>query len=337
MNTNSKTTGNNKCTDDEIAIEILRRTGVDVVEAALVARAALKAGRGRIKRAYECLAAGEQELRRREKTVSFARAVESALDDCEKRGRRKRTLNDLRYMAARLMRKCPGLARCRVRSIRATDCAKWIEQACSTPVQCRKARTTLSAIFAAVIRRGWCSENPARAVPVPVVKEHPIRPLTQEETERLITAAEEYRGGICLPAVAVMLYAGVRPKEVARLTWEQVHLREGVITILPEHSKTGGARQVTIQPVLADVLQRAQCIPDATQPFKLCPPNWERHWAELHRAAGWTSEQGSPWQPDVLRHTFATNHLRTHHDYRALQYEMGHRNADLLRTRYVAM
>lgn len=337
MDTTNRESEYKRCTDAEIAVEILRRTGVDVVEAALIARAALKAGRGRTKRAYECIAVGERELQRREKTVTFARAVEVALSDCEKRGRRRRTLSDLHYMAVRLMRRCPDLARHRVRSICAADCAKWIEQAFSTPVQCRKARTSLSAIFAAAIRHGWCAENPARAVPVPVVKEHTIRPLSQAETERLIAAAEEYRGGICLAAVAIMLYAGVRPKEVARMTWEQVHLREGVITILPEHSKTGGARQVTIQPALTAVLRRVRSNLGAAPLLKLCPPNWERHWTELHRAAGWTKERGTPWQPDVLRHTFATNHLRTHHDYRALQYEMGHRNSDLLRTRYVAL
>ncbi len=328
---------NERCTDAEIAVEILRRTGIDIVEAALIARAALKAGHGRIKRTYECIEAGERELRRREKTVSFARAADAALDDCVKRGRRKRTVSDLHYIAERLMRRCPGLARHRMRSISTADCAKWIERAFSTPVQRRKARTALSAIFSTAIRHGWCAENPARAVPVPVVKERHIRPLTQTEAERLISVAEEYRGGICLAAVAIMLYAGVRPKEITRLTWEHVHLREGVISILPEHSKTGGARQVTIQPILAAVLQRVHSVSDAVPHLNICPPNWERHWSNLHRAAGWSDEHGTPWQPDVLRHTFATNHLRKYHDYRALQYEMGHRNAELLRTRYVSM
>ena len=45
------------------AIEVLRQTGVDVLEAALVAKRALEAGRGRVKRAMGCIAAGEEELR----------------------------------------------------------------------------------------------------------------------------------------------------------------------------------------------------------------------------------------------------------------------------------
>lgn len=62
------------------AIEVLRQTGVDVVEAALIAKTALEAGRGRVKRARECIEAGAEALRGREKTVTFERAVEAEED-----------------------------------------------------------------------------------------------------------------------------------------------------------------------------------------------------------------------------------------------------------------
>ena len=65
---------------------------------------------------------------------------------------------------------------------------------------------------------------------------------------------------------------------------------------------------------------------------RICPPNWCRRWAGLHRAAGFPR-----WQQDVLRHTFATHHLTTFRNYAELQLEMGHRSATLLRTRYIAM
>ena len=63
----------------------------------------------------------------------------------------------------------------------------------------------------------------------------------------------------------------------------------------------------------------------------MCPPCWAQHWSRLHRAAGF-----SRWQPDVLRHTFASHHLAHFRSYAALQLEMGHRSAELLRTRYVS-
>ena len=85
---------------------------------------------------------------------------------------------------------------------------------------------------------------------------------------------------------------------------------------------------MTIHPPLAKILRRVQKAHDE----RICPPNWRRHWAALHREAGFAL-----WQPDVLRHTFATHHLAAFRSYAELQLEMGHRSAELLRTRYVAM
>ena len=85
---------------------------------------------------------------------------------------------------------------------------------------------------------------------------------------------------------------------------------------------------MTIHPPLARILRRVQ----RAAYERICPPNWRRLWAGLHRAAGFPH-----WQPDVLRHTFATHHLATFRSYAELQLEMGHRSAELLRTRYVAM
>ena len=317
----------NLCKNDVLAaIEVLRRTGVNVLEAALVAKEALVAGRGRVTRARECISAGAETLREREKTVTFATAVETALE--ERHDRRKRTLTDFRYITDRLMKRCKGLAKRRVRSITSQECAEYLREAFDTPRQRNKARLILSGVFSTAMQHGWCGENPIRKVKPERIEEKRIEILSHEEIERLVHTASEYAQGACLAAVAIMLLAGVRPHECERLRWRDVRLVEGVIIISPQHSKTGGARCVTIHPPLAKILRRVQ----KAQDERICPPNWRRHWAALHREAGF-----SPWQPDVLRHTFATHHLATFRSYAELQLEMGHRSADLLRTRYVAM
>ena len=53
----------------------------------------------------------------------------------------------------------------------------------------------------------------------------------------------------------------------------------------------------------------------------------------MRRAAGWNAEH--PWPQDVLRHTFASYHLSHFRSYAELQVEIGHRDATLLRCRYV--
>ena len=310
--------------EDIAALEILRRTGVNIVDAALVAKAALEVGRGQVKRAMKCVRIGAEELKRQERTVTFEKAVAAALE--ARKERRSRTQSDFRYITRRFMKRCKGLAQRRVRSIRSEECARYIEEAFDTPSQRAKARRVLSGVFGTAMKRGWCSENPVARVEVPTVKENPIEILTSQEIERLLQNARQYEGGCCLAAVGLMLYAGIRPHEVARMGWEDIDMDGRSICIAPQHSKTGGARLVSIHAPLLRLLQTCK------QGGRICPPQWLRHWRELRKQAGFTT-----WQPDVLRHTFASYHLRYFRDYTALQYETGHRDSSLLRTRYVNM
>ena len=199
-----------------------------------------------------------------------------------------------------------------------------------TPRQRQKARLILSGVFGTAVRRGWCSENPVAKVEVPRVVEKQVPILTPQEIERLLHAAHHYRDGSCAAAVGMMLYAGIRPHEAARLTWAQVDLGERAIYIQPQHSKTGGARRVSIHKPLLRILREHR----RAESEKICPPNWLHHWRELRRAAGWTPREHS-WPQDALRHTFASYHLSYFRSFAELQVEIGHRDATLLRTRYV--
>lgn len=316
----------NEITSQErAALAVLKSTKVDILEAALIAKEALTAGRGRVKRARKCISAGAEALLKQEKTVTFEKAVEAALE--ARKDRRARTIWDFRYFARRFMKQCKGLAQRRVRAITPTECAGYIDVAFDTPRQRQKARMVLSGVFSTAMKRGWCDVNPVARVEVPRIVEQRIEILQTSEIERLVSTARQYLGGRCLAAVGMMLYAGIRPHEVARLSWEQVDIEGGSIAILPQHSKTGGARSVTIHPPLRRLLAGCAAVGE-----RICPPQWLLHWRELRRKAGFTS-----WIPDVLRHTFASYHLRHFHSYTELQYETGHRDSSLLRTRYVNM
>ena len=312
---------------DNAALEILRSTGADVLEAALVAKAAMEAARGKVKRALKCIGAGADALRLQEKTVTFEKAVAAALE--ARKERRIRTLYDFRYFTRRFMLRCKGLTNRRVRSITPQECAEYIETAFDTPRQRQKARLILSGVFSTAVKRGWCDANPVARVEAPRVVESPVPILTPQEIEQITTTAEQYQGGSCAAAVGMMLYAGIRPHEVARLTWAQVDLQAQAIYILPQHSKTGGARRVTIHRPLQRILREHQ-LPDTAT---ICPANWQRHWRRLRHASGWGG--GRKWPQDALRHTYASYHLSHFRSYAELQLEIGHRDATLLRTRYV--
>ncbi len=62
----------------------------------------------------------------------------------------------------------------------------------------------------------------------------------------------------------------------------------------------------------------------------ICPKGWVRRWRLLREAAGFSS-----WVPDVLRHSYASYHVKRYQDLGQLQLAMGHRDCRLLLTRYV--
>ena len=315
-----------KTTDDRemAALEVLRSTGIDVLEAALVAREALACGRGRVKRARACIVLGEEQLKLREKTVTYAKAVEVALEDRKRKGLRARSIVDFRYLCKRLMVRNPGLAERRVRSISSEDCRRYLEAAFgNSPSQYRKARAILSGVFSTAIRHEWCDVNPVARVEVPDVVEKPIEPLTIEEVERLEEAAQLPEHQDMQLSLHLMLYCGIRPTEVSRINPEtDIDWQHAQVLVRPTTSKTGGGRVVP--------LRKAGGISVRT-----IPRRWVHRWRALRQAAGWNKETAHPWRQDVCRHTFATYHAAHFRNFAALQMEMGHRDATLLRTRYI--
>ena len=306
------------------ALEVLRSTGIDVLEAALVAKEALECGRGRVKRARECVRLGGEQLRLREKTVTFAKAVETALEDRKRKGLRARSIVDFRYLCKRVMKLNPGLAERRVRSITSEDCRVYLQAAYGeSPSQYRKARAILSGVFSTAMRHDWCDANPVARVEVPDVVEKPIEPLTIEEVEHLEAAAQLPEHRDMQLSLHLMLYCGIRPTEVSRINPEtDIDWEHAQVLVRPSTSKTGGGRVVP--------LRRAGAIAVRT-----IPRRWVHRWRALRKAAGWGKENAHPWRQDVCRHTFATYHAARFRNFAALQLEMGHRDSSLLRTRYV--
>ena len=307
------------------ALEVLRSTGIDVLEAALVAKEALECGRGRVRRARECVRLGAEEMRKRERTVTFAKAVETALEDRKRKGLRARSIVDFRYLCKRMMKMNPGLAERRVRSVTSEDCRRYLETAFGgSAAQYRKARAILSGVFSSAIRHDWCDSNPVSRVEVPEVVEKPIEPLTIEEVERLEAAVQLPEHQDMQLSLHLMLYCGIRPTEVSRIDPERdIDWKNQRVVVRPTTSKTGGGRVVPLRCGNIDALRHD------------IPRRWVQRWRALRKAAGWSKETAHPWRQDVCRHTFATYHAAHFRNFPALQLEMGHRDSTLLRTRYV--
>ena len=268
-------------------------------------------------------------LRNRElarKSCRFRDAVTLHVD--RKRGRRERTRSECRGILLRLMREEPELGKAKMRSITTEICRGMIERVFSTAPTRAKARRILHNLFETARRNGWCDANPVDNVRFDPAVESTVAILSLRQVERLLRTLAQPEHACCAAAVGLMMWAGVRPEEVARLTWADVDMSERVVYLSPRHTKTGGARQVTLHAPLLRLLRAAG--KDAEPARRITPPNWTRRWKRLRRAAGFAR-----WQPDTLRHTFASYHIKHFKDPTQLQWEMGHRSLEHLRSRYL--
>ena len=175
-------------------------------------------------------------------------------------------------------------------------------------------------------------KHPLRHVKRQPVQETEIRCLQPSQLAELLRCACSMgRPGIALH-VAICAFAGVRPTECRRLVWGDVGTEEDWLSVRSGKSKTGGARHISLRPVLRAWLDY------------LCPPaarkNSERITVgatltglqTLHRAAGLRK-----WPRDVLRHSFASYSIKSGTPLHEVQADMGHVGLDLLRSRYLNM
>ena len=301
------------------------------------------------------------------KTVSFLRAVEETLK--VKQARRPSTLQEIRYVTSKLSIQQDGLSGRLVCDISPEEWQEMIELVFTTSRQRYKARLIIHGVYALAQKRGWCSSNPLSRMDVPLLKEKEIPILRLHEVRELLEVAQKELKSECLPAIALMLYAGIRPYEVKRLTWQNIRWQEGVILLKGTQTKTGGGRLVTMEAVLVALLKEyGQAHPLLLEKnAPLVPKNWTQKWAFIREKAGWkpalahskclrrllkvdsfstweknenqAKEGGFSvariWHQDMLRHTYASYHALHYKDFTRLQYEMGHRSSALLRSRYV--
>ncbi len=317
---------------------VLHGTGVSPLDAARLVAEMLEllddaplppqASGNPIARCHRLIPHGAESYRSEHEPDSYPTAVEESL--LSRAERRSRTLGEIRQYSRRLLRVLPDWTERPMRHISASDCRRAITTAFDTPATRRKARSILHGIFAYAERHGWCRGNPLRAVDLNAVKERPIEVLTITQIRRLLATAQQDEHLCCAPALGLMLWAGIRPAELERLCWQDIHFGERVISINARHSKTGGARHVTLYPVLARWLLKTSRYRLPSTP--IVPRAWTRRWRDLRQEAGFKN-----WTPDVLRHTFASYHLKHYRDYAALQIDMGHADVQLLRTRYLSM
>jgi site-specific recombinase XerD len=156
----------------------------------------------------------------------------------------------------------------------------------------------LSALFDHCWRRGYINENPCLRVEKPHVEIGVPKILSVEQTERLMAAAFETDKEL-IPELALGLFAGVRPNEIARLSFEKIDLDRKLLTIDAAASKVRHRRLVNLHPTCVAWLKLGGQLRVET--------NRRRRMDALKEAA-----RIEEWPHDVLRHTAASHLVALH-------------------------
>ena len=312
------------------AREVLGGAGISVLDSARYIRNILdaKPAGGKLTDAQFVLKVIEVGLRHI-RTNEMSLADGFALYLKSKQHLRPDSIRDIRCIGNRLLRTKPELGGRNFSELSVSECEEWLNAAFHTDSQFNKARTMLHGLFEFAIRREWCDKNPIKRIERRKVVEKEIQPLKLSETKQLIKTAQNESPEYAIVA-ALLVYTGIRPREVRRLTWRDIDTEEKTITVRSQCSKTGGVRQVEIPPVLNRLLIAHS---RELKEGKICPSDWQRRWRKIRDNSGFRGR----WVQDVLRHTYASFHAKNYADLPRLQLNMGHRDLSLLRSRYVNM
>ncbi len=174
----------------------------------------------------------------------------------------------------------------------------------------------------------------------------PAKPVPKQPKVLSIAQCQAIVDGIpaeYLSAVALMLFAGLRPEEVAGshkewLRWEHISTTDKIIRVPEEISKT---RKSRVLENLPPALWRCLTPRELTDP--VCPRSadallqWVKKLAgyRARRVPGEPATPRPPWPHDALRHTFATYALAYQQDPGPVAMWLGHEGRpEMLLTTY---
>lgn len=184
-----------------------------------------------------------------------------------------------------------------------------------SPVSQDNVRRGMGVFLNWCVDKGYLAASPlAKVKPVKTDREEPtLLPLA--DVRKLMAAAAGYKDGTVLPYTAIAIFAGIRPTELGRITWEDIDLKSKAITISAKIAKMRGRRIVELSRNLVDWLK-----PFALAKTPIVGPNWRRDFETVRQLAGYCGRKKKddngndlkPWTPDIMRHTGVSYHLAEH-------------------------
>ena len=196
----------------------------------------------------------------------------------------------------------------RVSEILSHEIEKWLDGYKSnrkkplSPVSRNNFLAYLTAFFNFAVKKGYRTSNPVEKIDRTRLDRPEIAILTPDEVRRLLFAARHHEPKL-VPYLAIAVFAGVRPAELQRLTWDRVNFDLKYIHITGAAAKVRGERYVDMENVLVEWLK-----PYWQKHGPLCPQDTYT-FAKLFNKVRERADLKDSWKPDVLRHTYASYHV----------------------------
>jgi integrase len=152
----------------------------------------------------------------------------------------------------------------------------------------RSLRIIFGVFFHWAVRHHYCLDNPCKRLDKLPREISQISILSLEEVKRLLFAAVTLQGGVAAATIAIGLFAGLRPSELAAM--KPSDIGETSIKVSGGKLRRKLKRSVPIPPVLAAWLKR--------YPFKGAPAGWDYKMKVLKKAT-----KAAKWVQDIIRHT----------------------------------
>ncbi|MGN1420105.1 MAG: tyrosine-type recombinase/integrase [Eubacterium sp.] len=187
-----------------------------------------------------------------------------------------------------------------------------------------KIRMTLRRILKKAVKEELIKRNFAEDIVRPTYTEGKRRPITDEEREWFIETAQTHYAG---PMVLTMLWCGLRPIEVRRMTWDWIDFENNILTVGKSKTKAGTGRKIPIPTELSTMLKKLKlkgyndeyvfvkynnhCEMDGNSFYQ----SWRNflreveitHGAEVYRNQIVKHVLAPDLEPYLLRHTFCTD------------------------------
>jgi integrase len=254
------------------------------------------------------------------KRIATSEAVKSFMAEKTSANRRRRHLDSLRQDLNRLVEK---FGRKPVHELTKLDLLILIQAENRAPRTQNHIRDRYHNFLGWCVKNGYAPDNRAALIEKNSVDAGEIAVLTNDQMKKLLEKAAGFKDGKLVPYLALATFCAIRPDELARLSWEQIDLKEKQVTITASAAKKRGRRVVDIPD---------NCVPwlraHAARKTPIRGSNWRGDFERVKELCGFGSpaSEEAPeeekkrkaglkvWPQDVLRHTGISCHYRLYGD-----------------------